>query len=473
MESNLSSLSLHSNQINNNNLNNKIISITKYQRNYIKITLCELAKKDPENTNIICDYIIAEQNEINIKESTKEWKIKNLVSLLKFVNYRNFKEITKQDILDFLNNKRKPESIDPIHKSIGTWNNLQILLLKFFRWLYNLDEPDPKKRETPDCMKGVRRLPRIEKSCYKPSDIWTIEEHSIFLKYCPSKRDKAFHAMANDTSARPHELLNLKIKDIKFKITSGGIQYAEILVSGKTKPRTLPLFSSIPYVKDWLLNHPTTDNPESWIFISQSNNQNNNIGRKLTRDALLKHYKEQYRNGYFTKLLKNDTIPTNDKAYIKNMLTKPWNLYVLRHSALTQKSKILKEHILRDHAGWSTTSNMPQTYIHYFGTESSNSLLEAYGVIKPEDNDQTKKLLKPKYCSHCNESNTHEAKLCIKCKMILSYDAYENIIEEQKMKEKELYEFKQKHENDIRRIEEKMERKFNILFEKIDISKLK
>ena len=68
---------------------------------------------------------------------------------------------------------------------------------------------------------------------------------------------QSFHAMANDTSARPHELLNLKIKDIKFKITSDGIQYAELLVSGKTKPRTLPLFSSIPYIKDWLLNHPT------------------------------------------------------------------------------------------------------------------------------------------------------------------------------------------------------------------------
>ena len=52
MESNLS-LSLRSNQINNNNnLNNKIISITKYQRNYIKITFDELAKKDPENINI-------------------------------------------------------------------------------------------------------------------------------------------------------------------------------------------------------------------------------------------------------------------------------------------------------------------------------------------------------------------------------------------------------------------------------------
>ena len=72
---------------------------------------------------------------------------------------------------------------------------------------------------------------------------------------------------------------------------------------------------------------------------------------------------------------------------------------------------------------------MPQTYIHYFGTESSNSLLEAYGVIKPEDNDQTKKLLQPKRCTHCGESNLHEAKICNSCKMILSYESYKETVE--------------------------------------------
>ena len=144
-------------------------------------------------------------------------------------------------------------------------------------------------------MQGVKRLPRHEKSPYKSSDLWTSEEHSIFLKFCPSKRDRAFHAMANDTSARPHELLNLKIKDIKFKITTNGIQYAEILVSGKTKSRTLPLITSIPYVKDWLLNHPTRENTDSWLFVSLSNNQIKNFGRKLSRDGLLKQYQEFYR----------------------------------------------------------------------------------------------------------------------------------------------------------------------------------
>jgi hypothetical protein len=48
-----------------------------------------------------------------------------------------------------------------------------MLLNKFFRWMYNPDEPDHRQRITPPCMRGVKRLPRKEKSPYKPSDIWT------------------------------------------------------------------------------------------------------------------------------------------------------------------------------------------------------------------------------------------------------------------------------------------------------------
>ena len=71
-----------------------------------------------------------------------------------------------------------------------------------------------------------------------------MKKHAIFLKYCPSKRDRCYHAIANDTSnARPHELLNLKIKDVKFKLSStiDGMQYAEVHISkSKTKPKPPP-----------------------------------------------------------------------------------------------------------------------------------------------------------------------------------------------------------------------------------------
>ncbi|MGA9743754.1 MAG: tyrosine-type recombinase/integrase [Nitrososphaeraceae archaeon] len=417
---------------------NKIETITQHQRPYLRKIFLHIAAANPKNAKILCDYIIAEQNEINIKESTKQGKIKNIVWLIRFLNNKNLWDINKEDILLYLSSLRKPLPVDPSQRSIGTYNSRQMIFLKFFKWLFNPEEPDPKKRITPPCMVGVRRLPRQQISPYKPSDLWTDEEHSIFLKYCPLKRDKAFHAMASDTSARPHELLNLKIKDIKFKISVDAVQYAEILVSGKTKPRTLPLIYSIPYIKEWIQVHPQGNNPESWLFVSLSKN---NRGSKLSDDGLLKQYKEQYRDRFFPMLLNSSTVPERDKAYIRNMLTKPWNLYVFRHSALTQKSQILKEHVLRSHAGWSITSKMPQVYIHYFGNESSNSILEAYGIVK-EDHVK-RSLSRPRQCPNCNESNTEFAKFCIKCRMILSYEAYQETVEEKQHKNDEMKEIKE------------------------------
>ena len=43
--------------------------------------------------------------------------------------------------------------------------------------------------------------------------------------------------MAIDMSARPHEILNIKIKDVKFYITEEGKQYAKVRITdGKTGP---------------------------------------------------------------------------------------------------------------------------------------------------------------------------------------------------------------------------------------------
>jgi integrase/recombinase XerD len=54
--------------------------------------------------------------------------------------------------------------------------------------------------------------------------------------------------------------------------------------------------------------------------------------------------------------------------------------------------------------GWSGRSQMPRKYLHYFGNESSESLLEAYGIL-PKDQKLIKDTLKPKQCPNCNEPN--------------------------------------------------------------------
>ena len=150
-----------------------IYSICKYQKSYVKNSLSNLLEKSPKNAEIICKYITTEQNEINIKELTKEGKIKTLIDISKFLDFKDFEEMTKEDIFSYLNRFRKSEEDDPHHRWIGTWNNRHIVLLKFFRWLHDQDNPDIKNRKYPNCMQGIKRLRRKEVSRYKPSDLWT------------------------------------------------------------------------------------------------------------------------------------------------------------------------------------------------------------------------------------------------------------------------------------------------------------
>ena len=401
---------------------------------YFKSIFKQMLSANQQNADTLYTFLLREHNERNVKLGTKTTYIKIIYLFNKFLNFKNFNTITKQDILEYLNSLRRSEGEDPTHKWIGTYNTRQMILNKFFKWLHNKNEHNIENWITPNCLQGVKPLRRKEKSPYKPSDIWTNEEHSLFLKYCPDKRERCYHTMANDTSCRPHELLSLKIEDIKFKKSSTGIQYAEVhITDSKTKPRTLPLIFSIPYVKEWIESHPLANNPNSYLFISLGDTT---FGKQLSENALYKHYSRTYKQKFFPNLLKNPSIEERDKAYLRNLLTKPWNPYIMRHSALTQKSQILKESTLRDHAGWSMTSKMPNVYIHYFGNESSKSLLEAYG-IENYSKDQTS-FLKSKTCSNCNEPNKPDSMFCIKCRMVLTYNAYSETLEEQKKKEDQI-----------------------------------
>jgi hypothetical protein len=154
------------------------------------------------------------------------------------------------------------------------------------------------------------------------------------------------------------------------------MQYAEVhITKSKTKPRTLPLIFSLPYVKDWIDSHPLTNNPDAFLFISLADN---NFGKRLSENPLYKLYTQRYKKRYFPKLvIKDSSIPEAEKSYIRNLLTKPWKPYIQRHSALTTKFLILKEHTLRAYAGWSMSSKMPQVSIHYFGNESSIKVINS------------------------------------------------------------------------------------------------
>jgi integrase len=284
-----------------------------------------------DSSEVIEEYLTVMRREIN---PSKEYERLTRSVLSKI----DVSTATQTDIIKFLDSLRKPESVDPMHKWIGSYNLYVAILKRFFKWFNN-----------PFCMEGIKKLKRKEVSIYKPSDLWTQSDDLLFLKFCPSKRDKCYHMISRDTSCRPSEILRIKVKEIVFKMI-GNRQYAEVLVNGKTGSRHIPLINSLPYVKDYLDDH--VSDPNSYLIRSKK------FG-KLNSSSLNVIY-TKYKQEYFPRLLKDPNVSKEDKDAIRALLAKPWNPYIRRHSALTEKSKILKEHILRSHAGWSSRSNMPE-----------------------------------------------------------------------------------------------------------------
>jgi integrase len=383
----------------------------------------------------------------NPRLTYKRYTIQFLAELSKVVGVATkFIDMTRDDVLCYLDKCRKPENEDPLYKWIGSYNTKLEIISRFFKWLYYPNIETPKRRNElsalerkPDCIMGISQFKRKEVSCYKPSDLWSQEDDLLFLKWVTNKLDRCYHTMSRDLSARPHEILNLKIKDIVFK-TSGNFQYAEVLVNGKTATRHIPLIQSIPYIKDWLSNHPSRNNPNSPLFIGLGRNS---ISRQLNINGLNQIYRN-YKEDFFPKLLEDKTVSSEDKEKIKSILAKPFNPYIRRHSALTEKSVKLKSNTLNQHASWSMISHMTLKYIHYFGNESSESLLEAYGIVTK--NNRAPDTLNPKICPNCNEGNTQDARFCSKCKMIMSLEGYQEALESQKQKEDEVTELKKRQE---------------------------
>lgn len=92
-----------------------------------------------ENADTICSYIIDMKADINPTTNYIVNSIKLPYLFSRYLNNKPFKNVTRQDIIDFLDSRRKSEALDPMHKWIGTRNLYLVHLIRFFKWLYYPD----------------------------------------------------------------------------------------------------------------------------------------------------------------------------------------------------------------------------------------------------------------------------------------------------------------------------------------------
>jgi hypothetical protein len=124
----------------------------------------------PDQAIIVVAYIKAMKLEANLSTQYRKDLILLLTKFSAYMSNKDFRDITRDDVLSFLESYRKPENADPLHKWIGTYNLYNLHLMRFFKWLYYPDIA-PEKRSKPAVVDNIPRLRRRETSIYKPSDL--------------------------------------------------------------------------------------------------------------------------------------------------------------------------------------------------------------------------------------------------------------------------------------------------------------
>jgi hypothetical protein len=123
----------------------------------------DLFNKTPvkENAITLVNYVISMKSEINPSNNYRMDIIEKISRLSVYHSKTFFKDMTRQQVLDFLDSLRKPEASDPLHKWIGTYNLFRIYFARFFKWLYYPDI-EPQRRPKPPVIENIPHLKRKE-----------------------------------------------------------------------------------------------------------------------------------------------------------------------------------------------------------------------------------------------------------------------------------------------------------------------
>ena len=280
------------------------------------------------------------------------------------------RDFTKQDILRYLNSE-KLKSLE-----VSTRNLYKRNLKKFFKW-YGIEASFLEKiKKQKEIIKEIRK-----------SDLISLGNVKRMLKNTDNSKHKCLIILTYESAGRLNEIRNIRISDItQYE------QYANVFLGvSKTQQRNLPIIQSVPYINQWLNNHPLRQDKDTSLFVSKYNGS-------FHQYSLL--------GLYFI-------IKKCAKCLDKNIYP-----HLFRHSRLTELAKYLTEAELCRFAGWIIGSKQARRYVHLAQEDVENKILSIHG-IKPLKEPEQKTIVNIIKCPRCTYENSSLDKYCSQCGSVL------------------------------------------------------
>lgn len=338
----------------------------------------------PENLQILArfhEYLFSKGNSRQrvIKLSME---LRRLCKMMKELGItKNLIEFEKPDLVKLVSHI----NLHPKY-SENTKHDYRRVIKQFYYW-YEDDDPrlqDSRKDEVTKMYRYIRKEMRkrgVENKA-DPNTIITQEDlQKVLTKGCRNYYERAFISVLHETGARIGEFMKLKV---------GHIQPLEhktkvYIPQDKTVPREVYSFESWPHLKAYLDNHPYKDDPDAYLWLSQSNR---NRGELVKYTGIKKMLRLCFQRAGVNK---------------KN------NPHWFRHSRATLWATEFTTQVLCKYMGWSMNGRQVKNYVHLSQAQLENEFDQAHGI-------QNARNEKPKVVACiCGTQNPSSAACCVKC----------------------------------------------------------
>lgn len=282
----------------------------------------------------------------------------------------------------------------------------------FWKWLRNAEAGEEKYEvgtsEYPLEVKWIKRKGlRLKSAVASKDEFLTDKEFERLMRQAPDSRYRALWAVLREKGPRITELLTCKIHDFKMLDEDTATLMVAQNIRGKTEysRRTIGLTTkSIPFITQWLNEHPEGTNPDAWLFPGQTGH--------LTGSAALVTLKRAAKRAKIRKRVFH---------------------HLFRHESITRSRGELNigDGSVRAEHGLSPTSKVLANYSKLTDDDANRAYFEATGFWKPgvKKVDKTK----GKNCPWCGDRNPFTNEYCAKCAKPLDPSTIQEYIVENKV----------------------------------------
>ncbi len=303
-----------------------------------------------------------------------------------------FNTMNRDDIVELMSKVTVGKRKDGIEWSENTKRDFRVVFKRYYQWLKGYIDS-----EYPEEVKWIQTWLK-NKVTKRPEDILNQEDIMKLANATENIRDRAFILTIGESGMRIGEFLTLKMKSLEF--TDDGCDM-KIISEKSLTARTVPVFTSVPALRDWINIHPQKDNQEAYLWV-------NFAGKRLAYGVVQRNLKRLSERCGITKRVNN---------------------HAFRHASATEDAKYLTENLLRQKYGWSRTSDMATFYIHLSPDDLRRKIKEVNNLKKSNGN-----AIILRKCFRCKESNDPGRGYCTNCnapldkKMFMQMNKLDDVI---------------------------------------------